>query len=36
MVDNLSIVPLLPSALWPAVVAPDWVLSIDQIELFDI
>ena len=25
--------PLLPGRLWPGVVAPDWVLSMDQIEL---
>ena len=28
--------PLLPGPLWPGVVAPDKVLSIGQIELFDI
>ena len=28
--------PLLPGPLWPRVVAPDKVLSMDQIELFDI
>ena len=27
---------LLPNPLWPGVVAPDWVLSMSQIELFDI
>ena len=27
---------LLPDSLWPGVVAPDRVLSIGQIELFDI
>ena len=26
---------LLPGALWPRVVTPDWVLSIGQRELFD-
>ena len=28
--------PLLPSPLWPGVVVPDKVLSMGQIELFDI
>ena len=28
--------PLLPGQLWPEVGAPDRVLSVDQIELFDI
>ena len=28
--------PLLPDPLWPGVVAPDRVLSMSQIELFDI
>ena len=28
--------PSLPGQLWPGVVAPDWVLSMGQIELFDI
>ena len=28
--------PLLPSPLWPGVVAPDRALSMSQIELFDI
>ena len=28
--------PLLSGPLWPAVVAPDRIVSIDQIELFDI
>ena len=28
--------PLLPGSLWPGVIAPERVLSIDQIELFDI
>ena len=28
--------PLLPGPLWPGVVTPDRVLSIGQIELFDI
>ena len=28
--------PLLPGPLWPGVVSPDRVLSMDQIELFDI
>ena len=28
--------PLIPGPLWPRVVAPDRVLSIGQIELFDI
>ena len=27
---------LLTGPLWPGVVAPDWALSMDQIELFDI
>ena len=30
------LLPLLPSPLWPGVVAPDSVLSMGQIELFDI
>ena len=25
----------LPGPLWPGVIAPDWVLSMGQIELFD-
>ena len=28
--------PLFPGSLWPRAVALDWVLSVDQIELFDI
>ena len=28
--------PSLPGPLWPGIVAPDRVLSMDQIELFDI
>ena len=28
--------PLLPGSLWLGVVVPDWVLSVDKIELFDI
>ena len=35
MSSTLSL-PLLPGPLWPGVVAPDSVLSIGQIELFDI
>ena len=31
-----SLLPLLPGSLWPGVIASDWVLSMDQIELFDI
>ena len=27
---------LLPGPIWPEVVAPDWVLSMGQLELFDI
>ena len=30
------LLPLLPGSLWPEVVVPDRVLSIGQIELFDI
>ncbi len=33
---STSSLPSLPGPLWPEVVAPDWVLSIGQIELFDI
>ena len=35
MHSNISL-PLLPGPLWPGVVAPDRVLSMGQIELFDI
>ena len=28
--------PLLPGPLWPGVEAPDWLLSMGQVELFDI
>ena len=33
---NIPSLPLLPGPLWPEVVAPDRVLSIGQIEFFDI
>ena len=32
---NTPSLPLLPGPLWPGVVAPDMVLSMGQIELFD-
>ena len=35
MQSTLSL-PLLPGSLWPGMVSPDWVLSMGQIELFDI
>ena len=35
MLSNISL-PLFPGPLWPEVVAPDRVLSLGQIELFDI
>ena len=35
MQSTLSL-PLLPGPLWPRVVAPDRILSMDHIELFDI
>ena len=31
--QSTSLLPLLPGPLWPRVVAPDWVLSMGQIEL---
>ena len=34
--QSIPSLPLLPGVLWPRVVAPDWVLSVSQIELFDI
>ena len=34
--QSTSSLPLLPSPLWPRVVAPDRVLSMAQIELYDI
>ena len=33
---NTTLLPSLPGPLWPGVVAPDRVLSMGQIELFDI
>ena len=33
---SIPSLPLLPGPLWPRVVAPDRVLSMSQIELFDI
>ena len=33
---STPLLPLLPGPLWPGVVAPDRVLSIGQIECFDI
>ena len=33
---HTPLLPLLPGPLWPGVVAPDRVLFIGQIELFDI
>ena len=35
MQSTLSL-PLIPGQLWAEVVAPDWVLSMGQINLFDI
>ena len=29
---SISSMPLLPGSIWPGVVAPDWVLSMGQIE----
>ena len=34
--QNTPSLPLFPGPLWPRVVAPDRVLSMGQIELFDI
>ena len=34
--QSTSLLPSLPDPLWPGVVAPDRVLSMGQIELFDI
>ena len=31
--QSTPLLPLLPSPLWPGVIAPDWVLSMNQIEL---
>ena len=33
--QSTPLLPLLPAPLWPGVVAPDKILSTDQIELFD-
>ena len=33
---NTSLLPLIPGPFWPVVVAPDGILSMGQIELFDI
>ena len=35
-IQSTPLLPLLPGPLWPGVVAPDKVLSMGQIELFDI
>ena len=34
--QSIPSLPLFPGALWPGVIAPDRVLSMGQIELFDI
>ena len=34
--QSTSSLPSLPGPLWPEVVVPDRVLSMDQIEMFDI